>query len=672
MKKTITILSLLLCVAATQKAMAYSRLAIPDSIASDPEDEDYFQDTIARKPKNIATGKSAMDFSLEKRYRPQNEEFTKRWYDHMFLEGGMGFLGMAASFEDYKLNTVTSMHFGIGKTFGKYHTVRLSLAGGTGYEEYSKKRFYMAHGKADYLFNMTAFSRGYDPARHFEVSLLLGGGAMYTKLQNMSKRVSPEFHGGLQFKFVAGPYGHFIVEPYAGITQDKMDASSDKNWRRYDIFYGVNLGIVHNLTNNYAPRQRADSLRRAPWFVEASMGPVAASRKGMPISTLPAKETVGLQMSWAVGKWLSPAIGLKFSAFMASNRMSWEKAGKDRMTNDYTTYCGGNLEAMFNPFGFSRRFSWDAPFGAYLLGGLGYGSINITGAGRFHKTVSFESVSVGAHLFASIDKDLQFFVEPRYARYQYRAGSLGRDRTASVLFGLTAMMRGAKYRPHHLLEPEDATETFPITAGLSFTMPVMMMQVKAMDDKGFSYGVKAFGQYRFTDVSSARLSVDYLSISRAAYSSYLDEYVKDGNTVSQSRSGIMNRRHGLLIATADYCVDVCRLLSGYQGPRRFRAELYFGPGAAFYLSDNVSAPSGMEIPEGHAVKNKSGHKVTTHFAFTGGVKLSHNFSRNIGIYLEPSLHAVAKLKMPGIQTISFVSDRMQLIPSVSLGAQYTL
>ena len=175
----------------------------------------------------------------------------------------MGFLGMAASFEDYKLNTVTSMHFGIGKTFGKYHTVRLSLAGGTGYEEYSKKRFYMAHGKADYLFNMTAFSRGYDPARHFEVSLLLGGGAMYTKLQKMSKRVSPEFHGGLQFKFVAGPYGHFIVEPYAGITQDKMAASSDKNWRRYDIFYGVNLGIVHNLTNNYAPRQRADSLRRA-------------------------------------------------------------------------------------------------------------------------------------------------------------------------------------------------------------------------------------------------------------------------------------------------------------------------------------------------------------------------------------------------------------------------
>lgn len=665
MKKISTIIFLMLCVMTTQKAVAFNYAAIPDSIAPDPEDEDYYLDTIAKNPKRLAEGQNAIDYSLETRYRPQGEEFTKKWYDHMFLQAGMGFLKIVPASDDYKLNNIISANLGIGKTFAKYHTARLALTLGSGYQ--GSKHFYMLQGSADYLFNMTGFSKGYDPSRPFEMSLLLGGGLMYTKMKNKPTYLSPEVHAGMQFKFVGGPYGHFTVEPFVGLTRDKMDYSPN-NWRQYDFFYGVNVNLMHNFFNNYAPRQRNDSLRYNPWFVEAGMGPAVVKRNG----GAGIRETMGLEMSWSVGKWISPVLGFKLSAFMASNTM-YKSSRNKQEKNHYTAYCGGNIEGLVNPFGFSKRFRWDAPFGAYLFAGLGYGSVQTNTTGGHGARTYFESVTAGAHLFATIDKDLQFFVEPRFARNLHNHHSRS-DKNVAVLFGLTANTRSAKYRHRHLfdLNNEEESDALPITAGLSFTVPVMMMQTSAYAAKGFSYGFKAFGQYRFTPVSAARLSIDFLSLSRATESPYIEQYTQKDQTVSRSRNGVMNRRHGLLIATANYSMDVCRLLSGNQGPRFFNAELYFGPGAAFYLSESASPLSDMKIAEGHTVKGNVHHKFKTCFAFTGGVKLSHNFSHNWGVYLEPSLHAVAKLKMAGIQTISFVDNRMQLIPSVSLGAQYTL
>lgn len=668
MKKISTIIFLMLCVMATQKAVAFNYAAIPDSIAPDPEDEDYYLDTITKTPKRLATRRNVMDFSLESRYRPKHNEFTKKWYDHMYVKAGAGLMSFIPTSGNYKLNTLATVHGSLGKTLDIYNTMRLSLEYGSGYEKYSRSHFNAVRGSLEYLFNVSAFSRGYNPARPLEMQLLFGVGAYCTNVMHDSQptRLSPEVHTGFQFKFLSGPYGHFTVEPYVGLTADKMDFSPD-NWRKYDVFYGVNLSIVHSFTNNFSPKQRHDSLMYNPWFFEAGMGPIMTSRKNSPIDALPASLTTGLQMQWSVGKWISSTVGVRLSAHMASNRIQ-EGAGKNGFRrNFYEATCGGNVEGLINPFGFSKKFNWNSPFGAYIFAGVGYGSLNFSGGGNYRKRVSFESISGGAHLYATIDKDLQFFVEPRYSSYRHEGV---RDDNVSVLFGLTAKTRSAKFRPR-VLEPEEENDALPITAGLSFTTPIMMMQTSAYKDKGFSYGAKAFGQYRFTKLSSARLSIDYLSLSRAVESPLTESYMKGDQLVSHSSSRIADRRHGLLIATANYSVDMYRLLSGYQGPKRFNLEFYFGPGAAFYISESASA-IGDDLPEGHTFKSNIDHKFKVHFAFTGGAKFSHNFSRQIGVYLEPSLHFISNVKMAGIQTISFVGNKMQLIPSVSLGAQYTL
>ncbi|MCM1078711.1 MAG: hypothetical protein NC344_02975 [Bacteroidales bacterium] len=662
MKRIITILLLILCASVTQQTLACAYAAMPDSIAPDPEDEDFRPDTVARNPRRTATGQSILGYSLETRHRPEGEEFTGKWYDHLYLEAGIGLMGIAGQSDNYRTAPLATVHGGLAKTFGRLHTVRLSLTAGLGKEKPGSRRFHSLAGKADYLFNLTAYSKGYNPARRFETSLLLGAGMMLTKLKGQPKRISPEVHGGLQFKVVTNPYACIMAEPYVGVTMDKMDYSTD-NWRKYDVFYGINLSVAHYLSDNYAPRQRRDSLLRAPWFVEAAMGPSVFSGKSGSIKSVPAMETMGLRMSWAVGKWFSPVVGMKLSAFMASNRMARETVSGGYGRNSYVTSCGAQLDAMINPFGFSKRFSWDAPFGAYLLGGVGGGMLNRS------KSEKFVSASIGAHLYASIDRDLQLFVEPRYSEYRH---SGLRDRNASVLVGLTATARGMKYRPHTVHPEGRDVSSVPVTAGLSLTVPVMMMQGKAYAGGSLSYGMKAFGHYRFTEISAVRLSVDWLSLSRAADSPYLEEYMDGDRLVSRSRYGFMNRRHGLLVATAGYSLDVCRLLGGCRLPRRFGTELYFGPGATFCLSDKVTAPDGMNLPEGHEVKSNTRHTVKACFTFTGGVKLSHNFSGSWGIYLEPSLHAVMNMKMAGMQTISLSGSKMQIIPSVSLGAQYTL
>lgn len=280
MKKISTIIFLMLCVMATQKAVAFNYAAIPDSIAPDPEDEDYYLDTITKTPKRLATRRNVMDFSLESRYRPKHNEFTKKWYDHMYVKAGAGLMSFIPTSGNYKLNTLATVHGSLGKTLDIYNTMRLSLEYGSGYEKYSRSHFNAVRGSLEYLFNVSAFSRGYNPARPLEMQLLFGVGAYCTNVMHDSQptRLSPEVHTGFQFKFLSGPYGHFTVEPYVGLTADKMDFSPD-NWRKYDVFYGVNLSIVHSFTNNFSPKQRHDSLMYNPWFFEAGMGPIMTSRK---------------------------------------------------------------------------------------------------------------------------------------------------------------------------------------------------------------------------------------------------------------------------------------------------------------------------------------------------------------------------------------------------------
>ena len=101
-----------------------------------------------------------------------------------------------------------------------------------------------------------------------------------------------------------------------------MDLSENQNWRKIDVFYGVNLSYIYYIHNNLSPQERlrfvknrreqqrllSDSTTlqewQQPWIFEYSNG--INFLTGTQLGT---GETMGHDFSISVGKWFSPVIG---------------------------------------------------------------------------------------------------------------------------------------------------------------------------------------------------------------------------------------------------------------------------------------------------------------------------------------------------------------------------
>lgn len=82
--------------------------------------------------------------------------------------------------------------------------------------------------------------------------------------------------------------------------------------------------------------------------------------------------SVGHETSVSVGKWLSPVLGLRLTASLRSARSSKSEVMSGTASYDelyHKFYGGARLDALVNPLGFSKRFSWDSRFGFYVLFG---------------------------------------------------------------------------------------------------------------------------------------------------------------------------------------------------------------------------------------------------------------------------------------------------------------
>ena len=72
-------------------------------------------------------------------------------------------------------------------------------------------------------------------------NVIIGFGAQMSKLETKTSGSSFEGHLGAQFRFFTGPQAYLNVEPYIGLATDQMDLSENRNWRKTDIFYGINF-----------------------------------------------------------------------------------------------------------------------------------------------------------------------------------------------------------------------------------------------------------------------------------------------------------------------------------------------------------------------------------------------------------------------------------------------
>lgn len=605
---------------------------------------------LARTPKAV----NALDYVLDDRYKPQDHTFESHWYDHIYVGGSYGLEQIKPQTDDFRFRTISQVGLLIGKELDKKNSLRLSVGGGWGYQRDLNEWLMRVQTRLDYLYNLSTHFNGYNPARRMEVSLMAGVGANVSWMRDTPTEVAPEGHFGLQLKCFTGPLGTINIEPYVGISSDRIDVSGTRNWRGYDVFCGLNVNYSFFLVDNLSQEARLQMLQsrlandrlvnpqtiekwRTPWFVEMSNGVVMTSSPYLDF-----QNTLGHQTAVSVGRWLSPVMGFRMSAVSRTTRWMEEAVpaadGDGAFTRAYSSnYVSGRVEALLNPFGFFKTFQWDAPMGMYLAFGGELGSVaKYSPEGKIRR--KSESYDLGLHLWGRLFKDLQAFVEPRYTHSVYTlpangARSMHRDNSWGVDVGLTMLIRSKRFSDLNAMD-ETQNYIYRDIRGFSAAVAggVALLQRKGSYYTGTSldWSGMAVLEYRFDHVSTVSAHADFLTLHRASVSYH-----------NQTNRG--------LFASLNYQASLTNLCSGRFRDRRFELEAFAGPALGFSFLDDGK----------------------TLFGLNGGMKLGTHVWKGFSLFLMPTLYLMdCSTPIPGSTTVGI--GRMRLFETLNVGVQYKI
>lgn len=651
------------------------------------------KDTVAKTRNNTAEGLNALRYVMERRYLPHGEHFTRRWDDHLFIEAGAGVEQMVPPGDGYRFNPLTTAHIGVGKQLNRLHSVRLTANGAFGYQQDKDVVFVKMGGRIDHLFSLSSYIGGYNPSRLLDVSTVLGVGAQYSRLKQYGMSGMSYFaHMGLQLRFFTGPQGYLNIEPYYGLATDKMDLSHHRNWRKVDMFYGANINFIYYIHNNLSPESRsrfmsrrsennslsADSVPqswRAPWFVEFSKGINMVKSPSLGVG-----QTMGHETALSVGKWLSPAIGLRATVSMRS--ATWRKEtieaqeegdmqpAKERQW--HSVYGGVRVDALLNPLGLNPNYRWESRFGFYLVGGIEMG--RIMKYQQKHLSCRSETYSGGLHLWANLGGGVQLFVEPRYSHYIYKVpysnvdwNKRFSDDGYTISAGLTVTHRERRFRnnrPHNADLPLRR-----ISFGLGGGTGLLTTKGGYAGDKAMTFGGQVFAQYVFSPLMAARIAFELTGAkgsSEERFADYNLDAMGEGYTPVYRR-GLWTHSYTLGLVSAQFALNLSRALYGSQAGRTFSVELLAGPTMSMAISRKSELSASERLQAGHRCVLADSYSKQTGFGANVGVKLNARLGSHVGLYLAPTVYFLGDIDLPGLQLL-----KTKHIETINLGVQYSL
>ena len=660
--------------------------AAPDTL--DMDEEDTLGDSTKMTRKNTATGFNALDYVLEGRYRQYGEEFTNRWDDHLFLEGGLGVNRVVPPGEYSGITPLTVAFGAIGKQFNPLHTARVTLSGALGYRRDKGTRFARVAIAGDWLFSLSSYFGGYRPTRLLDISTVLGAGLQYhVKRDPSTKRSAAEVHAGLQFRFFTGPQGYLGIEPYVGIGQDNMDESGKSNWRKLDFFYGANLKMIYYIHNNLSPQDRIRYSRRrrnadgtmpekwhTPWIVE-----FGGSANFISSEKVNFMGTLGQGMTISAGKWLSPIVGLRGSYSM--NETRWLQYSVDAVDNQYQApaykqnyNCLNSdvrAEALLNPFGFFEDFSWNSRFGVYAVGGIGFGWM-VKDQRELLRCFNV-SYSGGLHFFARLADGLQVFIEPRYTYYDYRipyrSVSMSKrfaDNAFAINMGFTVYNTPVAAHSGSNGGSDGILRRFTFGGSIGANN---LYRKQTYGHGGFSYNANAYTEFHITPLHGVRASFDYLSLATRTRLGCRDvQYnVFDEELGSTSYTALYNSRYNKGMVSLTYLLDLTRLFAGASERRMFKLEAFAGPTMMLHMGSSHTLDDGEVPAKLHRYRLNVSEVKKVKWGVNAGVKLCAEIKPGLSLTLTPQLFAT---RNPGL--IGYAQRKPYVIKTLSLGVQYSL
>lgn len=362
---------------------------------------------------------NALDYSMQKRYRPKNMEFAnKKWADNNFVELNIGvedFLNREGS----EMGLYKIFSAGYGKMFTPVHGARVNLNGGWALHKRTSDSYMRVGLQASHLFNITAYMKGYNPSRIFELSTVLGLGYTYSKMIDKSSFNVGEIHAGIQMRLRLVDNLSLMLEPTIGLYSDGIDHYTKTNWHKYDVGYGAKLGLIYDINKSASVSKKAGG-NSGSTFVSLAGG--IQYQYSDIVREMGIKNSLGPHISLSAGKWFLPYLGVRGSLFYGGD--TWNRNG---IYNDEGTliaenklncsYIGARIEAMVNALEFAE-LDVNRWLAVSVIGGLEIAGMNKTDVTQNVK-YTYLAFTGGLQAKYKVNSRWGVFVEPRLSLVPY-------------------------------------------------------------------------------------------------------------------------------------------------------------------------------------------------------------------------------------------------------------
>lgn len=566
-----TLLMLLLAVVTGMRADS-----IPERVMEEEDSVSYE----LPKPKDF----NALRYSLDRHHRYMGD-IQPHGYNYIDFGAGLMFINHINS---NHAEPFTTLHLRYGRQFNPLHSARVGINGGIGYmlagaDGHGAQTLSGSFGaEADYLFNLSSYLLGYRPERSLNVSpfigigvnhMFVGGGNNKTTAYDLKESATSfNVHAGLQLKVFAGPKAALTIEPFVQLNSKGIDLSDlGANWHQYNVSYGVNLSYYYYFGNTLTPPslqgdfkrrfgegQRwlqgsaQDKAQRRPLFFHYGAGFATYNT----FDNLRWAKTFGPTFSVGFGGWLSSAIGLRTVIHAANS--SWAEVG-DR--TNMMGYVSLSIDAMMNPLGFTRNFTWEDPAGLTLIAGYEAGMLKMVNTSSRNRS-NVMGYHLGIQPWVRLGHDTRFFIEPMYAFLLHRQEDENRKRDDQLTLkaGIELLLGNRQ---------DDRSETaglllpngYFVGGGIGWNTTVRKWHYTDFTASFLKNGT-LIGGYNFNENSGTMLSVEYLT----------DAIRMDDGEEHRWKNWMLS---------ADYKLNLSNFFTGYQPRRRWTLSAMLGPTVAF-------------------------------------------------------------------------------------------
>ncbi len=354
-------------------------------------------------------GFNALEYSLQKRYRPENDPFiTEKFMDNTFFSLHLG-TSRIAGMNNIKYSWGGSYGLTFGKWLNYANGLRLTLHGES-YTRTSDANEILSHGlEASYMLNLTSYMGGYRRSRFCELSMVTGLGF---NLSTMDENFKPagDIHLGLNAAMKFTRTMDFYIEPMAYFHTGSLTQLGSANWKKYNLGYGVNMGLTYNLFNPEAKREKIRY--RGGSFISVAGG-AQFQNSVMVYETVGLENSLGNHYAVSFGHWFDRWFALRGTVFHSFDIWC-------RYLGEYdfeTDYYGIRVEAMFDFLNMADREERGRQSLSLLIGPeIGY----MNKIDLFSSLLTpYIGITTGLQYKLSLFKWLSVFVEPRISVIPY-------------------------------------------------------------------------------------------------------------------------------------------------------------------------------------------------------------------------------------------------------------